>query len=104
QFHNFHQKGTTDYLTGFPLYIMLGLTILTMLIIWILPKISKAIPASLVAVIIVSALVIGFGIETTTVADTLNPGETIKGVFPPFTIPQIPFNFETLFIILPYAG
>lgn len=104
QFPNFYQKGTQEYLTGFPMYIMLGLTVLTMLIIWLLPKISKAIPASLVAVIIVSALVLGFGIETTTVADTLLPGETIKGVFPPLTIPQIPFNFETLFIILPYAG
>ncbi|MDD2982369.1 MAG: SulP family inorganic anion transporter [Crocinitomicaceae bacterium] len=104
QFHNFHQKGTQDYLTGTPLYVMLGLTILTMGIIWVLPKISKAIPAALVAVIIVSALVLGFGIDTTTVADTLKEGQTIEGVFPPHTLPQIPLNWTNLMLILPYAG
>ncbi|WP_165045389.1 SulP family inorganic anion transporter [Dysgonomonas sp. ZJ709] len=82
---------------------MLGLVVLTMGIIWGLPKLTKAVPSSLVAIIVVSALVIGFGIHTTTVADTLGVGESIKGGFPPLSIPQIPMNLQTLSIIFPYA-
>ena len=83
---------------------MLALVLLTMFIIWQLPKLTKAVPASLVAVITVSILVIAFGIETTTVADTLKPGETISGSFPPFSIPSIPFTWQTLSMLLPYAA
>ncbi|MEN6589384.1 MAG: SulP family inorganic anion transporter [Proteiniphilum sp.] len=83
---------------------MVGLVVLTMLIIWFLPRFTKAVPASLVAIIAVSALVFLLGIPTTTVADTLNPGETIKGGFPALTIPQIPVNWQTFMLILPYAG
>jgi len=83
---------------------MVGLVLLTILIIWKLPRYTTAVPASLVAIVVVSALVIFLGIHTTTVADTLNPGETIRGSFPPFGIPQIPFNGETLMLILPYAA
>ena len=83
---------------------MVGLVVLTMLIIWFLPRFTKAVPASLVAIIAVSALVFLLGIPTTTVADTLNPGETIKGGFPALTIPQIPVNWQTFMLILPYAA
>lgn len=83
---------------------MIGLIIVTMLIIWSLPKFTKAIPSSLVAIIIVSTIVIVFGIKTTTVADTLNVGESINGSFPPLSIPYIPFNLDTLMLILPYAA
>ncbi|MFA6807178.1 MAG: SulP family inorganic anion transporter [Bacteroidales bacterium] len=83
--------------------IMFGLVIATMLIIWLLPKITKSVPSSLVAIVFVSAIVIFFGIPTTTVADTLNPGETIKGGFPPFIIPNMPLNFQTLSIIFPFS-
>lgn len=85
------------------LAIMFGLVIATMLIIWLLPKFTKSIPASLVAIVVVSGLVILLGIPTTTVADTLNVGETIKGGFPPLTIPDIPFSWQTLTLIFPYA-
>ena len=83
---------------------MIALVLLTMFIIWRLPKLTKAIPASLVAVIAVSVLVVGFGIETTTVADTLAPGETISGSFPPLSFPSIPFTWQSLMIVLPYAA
>jgi SulP family sulfate permease len=83
---------------------MVGLVVLTMLIIWFLPKFTKAVPASLVAIIAISALVFLLGIPTTTVADTLNPGETISGSFPPLSIPQIPVNWQTFMLILPYAA
>lgn len=104
QFPNFYQKGTEFLLQGSSLYIMLGLTLLTMLIIWGLPKLTKAIPSSLVAILVVSAIVLGFGIDTLTVADTMREGESIKGGFPPLSIPQIPFTWETFMIIIPYAG
>ena len=82
---------------------MIALVLLTMFIIWKLPKLTKAVPASLVAVLTVSIIVVAFGIETTTVADTLLPGETISGSFPPFSCPSIPFNLDSLMIILPFA-
>ena len=104
QFPNFYQKGTDSLLTGMNMVMMLGLTLLTMLIIWGLPKLTKSIPSSLVAIVVVSALVIGFGIDTLTVADTMREGESIKGGFPPLSIPQIPLTFETFKIIFPFAA
>lgn len=104
QFPNFYEKGSDSLLGGSSLYMMLGLTLLTMVIIWGLPKLTKAVPSSLVAIIAVSAIVIGFGIDTLTVADTMREGETIKGGFPPLSIPQIPYTLETLTIIFPYAA
>ena len=89
-----------NWLQGEPLYIMLGLVVLTMLIIWGLPKISKAIPASLVSILAIFGIVISFGIDTKTVGDIAS----IKGGFPPLAIPNVPFDFETLKIIFPYAA
>lgn len=88
-----------DWLTGQPLYMLLGLVVLTMLIIWGLPKISKALPASLVAILAIFGAVVVFDIDTKTVGDIAS----IKGGFPPFHIPEVPFSLETLSIILPYA-
>lgn len=76
-----------------------SLVLLTMLIIWGLPKISKAIPASLTALLSIFALVYFAGIDTRTVGDIAS----IQGGFPPFHIPAIPLEFETLRIIFPYA-
>ena len=104
QFPNFYQKGTNNLLESSAFIMMLGLTLLTMLIIWGLPKLTKAVPSSLVAILVVSAIVLGFGIDTMTVADTMNTGETIKGGFPPLSIPQLPLTFETFKIIFPYAA
>ena len=104
QFPNFYEKGTDNLLATSPFLIMLGLTLLTMVIIWGLPKLTKTIPSSLVAIVFVSAIVIGFGIDTLTVAGTMGEGESIKGGLPPISIPQIPFTFETFKIIFPYAA
>ncbi len=89
-----------SWLTGSPLYILLGLVFLAMLIIWGFPKLTKIIPASLTAILVVFAIVFFFDIDTKTVGDMAS----IQGGFPPFHIPSIPFTFETLMIILPYAG
>ncbi len=89
-----------NWLTGTPLYVLFGLVVLTMFIIWGLPKLSKAIPASLVAILAVFGLVVYFNIDTRTIGDIAS----IQGGFPPFHIPNIPFNLETLTIIFPYAA
>jgi SulP family sulfate permease len=88
------------WLTGSPLYILLGLVLLTMLIIWGLPKLTKVIPASLVAILVVFGIVVFFNLDTKTVGDIAS----IRGGFPPFHIPSVPFNLETLKLILPYAS
>ena len=89
-----------NWLTGSSLYILLGLVLLTMLIIWGLPKLTKAIPASLTAILVVFAIVVGFGIDTKTVGDIAS----IQGGFPPFHIPKVPFTLDSIIIILPYAS
>lgn len=78
----------------------LGLVLLTMLIIWLLPKLTKVAPASLTAILSIFGIVAFFGIETKTVGDIAS----IEGGFPPFHLPNIPFNLETLEIIFPYAA
>lgn len=92
-------KSGDSWLSGTPLYIMLGLIALTIAIVILLPKLTKAVPSSLVAIIVVFVVVLGFGIETKTVQDIAS----VQGGFPPFHIPDIAFNLETLQVIFPYA-
>lgn len=99
QFKEADSTGALAWMTGSSLMVMVGLVALTILIIWGLPKLTKKIPASLTAIMIVSAVVIGFNIDTRTVGDIAS----IQGGFPPFHIPAIPFTFATLQIIFPYA-
>jgi SulP family sulfate permease len=89
-----------NWMTGVPLLVLLGLVFLTMLVIWGLPKFSKTIPASLVAILLVFGLVYAFGIDTRTIGDIAS----IKGGFPPFHIPDVPLSLETLQIVFPYAA
>lgn len=89
-----------EWLTGPALYGLLGLVALTMLIIWGLPRLTKAFPASLAAIIAIFLLVTALGVETKTVGDIAS----INGTFPPFHIPEVPFTLETLGIIFPYAA
>lgn len=92
-------SGSLQWLTGDPLWIMLGFIILTMVIIQYLPKFVKAIPSSLAAIVVVSAIVIGFGIQTKSVGDIAS----IAGGWPEFHIPSVPFDLETLKIIFPFS-
>ena len=91
--------GNLEWMMGEPLLLMLGLVIITMLIIWGLPKLTKLVPASLAAILVVSGVVIGFDLETKTVGDIAS----ISGGFPPFHFPSIPMTWESLQIILPYS-
>jgi len=92
-------EGGAEWMSGSALYLLLGLIALTMAIIHFLPKLTTAVPSSLAAIIVVSLLVIAFNLETKTVGDLAS----IKGSFPSFHLPAIPFAWETLFIIFPYS-
>jgi SulP family sulfate permease len=89
-----------NIIMGDSLYIFTGLVILTMIIIWGLPKLSKALPASLVAILAIFGIVVALGIDTKTVGDLAS----IQGGFPPFHVPSISWTWNTFVLILPYAG
>ncbi|AIM59975.1 sulfate permease [Cellulophaga lytica] len=98
------------WLTGETLYTMLGLVLFTIAIIVFVPKVTKAVPASLIGIIVVFLVVYFFNIETKQVVDIINqdtlPGEPLKslsGTLPSFHIPTIPFTLEAFKIILPYG-
>ena len=88
-----------EWLAGPQLAMMLGLVVLTMAIIWLLPKVTKVIPAPLAGIAVTAAIVIAFGLDVPRVGDMAS----IEGSFPPFHLPMVPLNLETLQIILPYA-
>lgn len=89
-----------DWLTGSTLFIFLGLVLLTMVIIWGLPKLTKVVPASLAAILVVFGIVFFLGLDTRTIGDIAS----IQGTFPPFHIPDLPLTWETLKIIFPFAA
>jgi SulP family sulfate permease len=91
--------GGGTWLSGEPLYLMLGLVVLTMGIIWLMSRITKVIPAPLAGIGIVAAVVIGFGLDVPRVGDLAS----IEGGLPLFHVPVVPMTWETLEIILPYA-
>jgi SulP family sulfate permease len=101
-------NGGLEWMSGSALYTMLALVALTMAIIHFLPKLTTAIPSSLVAIAVVTLISYFSGLETRTVIDfvktmTGDVNATIAGGLPQFAIPMVPFNFETLRIIFPYA-
>ncbi|MGV3523005.1 MAG: SulP family inorganic anion transporter [Candidatus Sericytochromatia bacterium] len=81
---------------------MLVLVLVTMAIIHFLPRLTKAVPSSLVAMVVVTLAVVAFQLNTPTVTDMLK-GESLKAVLPVFHIPSVPLNLQTLAIIFPYA-
>ena len=91
--------GELAWMTGEPLYLMLGFTALTMALIYIVPRVTKFIPAPLAAVGIVSLIAIGFNLDLPRVGDLAS----IQGGLPSFHIPMVPLSFEMLQIILPYS-
>ena len=94
-----HGMSGGEWLSGGPLYLMLGLVALTMAIIWVMPKITKVIPAPLAGIGIVAVLVIAFGLDVPRVGDMAS----IEGGLPQWHIPTVPLTWETFQIILPYA-
>ena len=94
-----HGMANGEWLSGPPMYLMLGLVALTMIIIWVIPRITNAIPAPLAGIGIVAAIVIGFGLDVPLVGDLAS----IEGGLPPFHVPVVPLTWDTFEIILPYA-
>ncbi|WP_186756728.1 SulP family inorganic anion transporter [Echinicola salinicaeni] len=92
--------GVKEWISGPPLYIMLGLVILTMVIIKFLPKLTKVIPSALAAILVISGIVILGGVDTKTVGDMAS----ISGGLPEFHLPMVPLNWETLMVVLPYSA
>lgn len=91
--------GAPHWLTGPPLLLMAGLVALTMAIVYCVPKLTKAVPASLVAIVVVSALVLVGGLQTKAVGDIAS----IAGGLPRFHLPRVPLAWSTLVLVLPYA-
>ncbi len=78
------------------MYVLVAGTMATM---YFAPRVTKALPASLIAIILVSLIAIVFDLNTKRVGDLAD----ISGSMPSFYIPDIPFTLETLKIILPYS-
>ncbi len=97
--HAGHGMANGEWLSGMPLITMLALVALTMGVIWLLPRLTTAIPAPLAGIAITAAIVIGFGLDVPRVGDMAS----IEGGLPAFHIPAVPLTLETLQIILPYA-
>ncbi|MFT5710879.1 MAG: SulP family sulfate permease [Halioglobus sp.] len=87
------------WIEGQQLYMLLALVMLTMAIIRYLPKLTTAVPSSLVAIVAVTLLVVFLDTDTRVVGDIAS----IKGGLPSFHVPAVPFTLETLWIILPYS-
>ncbi len=102
QLSNFQTAGAggeMEWMSGEGLWWMLAMVGLTMAIIHYLPRFTTAVPSSLAAIVVVSLLVIGLGLELRTVGDLAS----IAGGLPEFHLPAVPLSLETLWIILPYS-
>ena len=93
------------WLEGIPLVTMLSLVVLTMVIMFVLPKFTKKIPAALTAILVVSAIVIFGDVETQTVKSFIQSGggAGIKAGLPTFSIPLIDWGWDDILFMLPYA-
>jgi SulP family sulfate permease len=101
--------GETAWLHGAELYTMIGLVILTMAIMYFLPKLTSKIPAALTGIVVVSAIVIFGGLDVSTVGSFIRDGggSGLKGGLPTFQsqlFTLVPLNWETIKFVLPYAS
>lgn len=108
QLTHFCDPATGAILSGVAAQTMFGLTALTMALVKLTPKVTKALPPSLVSVAIVTAVTHAFNLPARTLVDIAG-SETFRGglsVLPTLCIPALPWlsaPFETLGIIAPYA-
>ncbi|AMA45536.1 SulP family inorganic anion transporter [Pseudomonas alabamensis] len=94
-----HFKQGEHWLSGTPLNLMIGLVALTMLVVYALPKLTRAVPPALVAILGVGLLVYLLDLPTRTLGDMAH----IAGGLPTLAWPDVPWNLDTLRIIAPYA-
>ena len=94
-----HFKVGHDWLAGEALWLMGGLVALTMAIVVLLPRLTRAVPPALVAIVGVGALTQLTGLPARTLGDLAH----IAGGLPTLAWPDVPWNLDTLRIIAPYA-
>ena len=111
QFPSFRDVKSGAWLSGQPLLVMVGLVVLTMLIIQFLPKLTKAVPSTLVAIIITGLIAVFFFKDAATVSDVLaksptNPEGILSGSFPLPALPtgihwagEWPFILKTALVV-----
>lgn len=99
QFKTLSASGEKSWISGPELMMTLALVGLTMVIIWLAPRLTKLIPAPLAAIAGISAVVVVLDLDVTRVGDLAS----LSGGLPVLALPQVPFTLETLVIILPYA-
>lgn len=102
------KKYVSTYMQGTELYIMIGLVALTMAIVWLLPKLTKKIPAALTAILVTTAVVVFANLEVSTVGSYIieGGGTGLKGELPTPNLElwnNLPLNYSTFTFILPYA-
>jgi SulP family sulfate permease len=94
-----HFKADGQWLQGVNMLWMCGLVALTMLVVYLLPRLTRSVPPALVAIVGVGLLSEGLQLPARTLGDMAH----IAGGLPVFEIPAVPFTVETLRIVLPYA-
>ena len=99
QFRVIDETGVEQWLSGNLLLVTVLLVVATMVIIWISPRITKSIPAPLIAMTLITGLSLILQLDIQFVGDLAS----LAGGLPELKIPVIPLSFETLIIILPYA-
>ena len=99
QFKTVDELGNLVWISGDILIYSIIFVLLTMFIIWFLPKVTKIVPSTLAAILLTTILVISLKIDIRSVGDLAS----VKGGLPDFSIPSVPYNLETLKIIFPYA-
>jgi SulP family sulfate permease len=99
QFKTVNSLGELVWISGDTLLYSIIFVFFTMAIIWFLPKVTKLLPSTLVAILFTSILALTLKIDIPNVGDLAS----VKGGLPKFSIPSVPLNLETLKIIFPYA-
>ena len=99
QFQTETADGKLEWMSGILLSSSVVIVCATMILIWLTPKITRLLPGPLAAIIIVSLVVIYFKIPVPSVGDLA----AVSGGLPIFSIPTVPLNLETLYIVFPYA-
>ena len=91
--------GVKVWLSGDAMIYTMALVIGTMVLIWLTPRLTRLVPAPLLAIGAVTAVVIGLDMDVQRVGDLAS----VSGGLPSFAIPMVPMTLETLNIIFPYA-
>lgn len=90
-------KAQLDHFKGS--YMLIILAVIGIAIIYLLPRLTKAIPSPIVAIAIITVIVFATKMDVTTLGDM----GRLTTDLPRFLIPNVPFTVETLKIILPYS-